>query len=80
MPQILKATYHSGTFILQTACDLPEGVEVELFVKSPQVIPPKITDIEARQDFLRLLVERMQNNPIPSSSPRLTRDMMHERS
>ena len=80
MPQILKATYHSGTFILQTACDLPEGVEVELVVKSPQVIPPKITDIEARQDFLRLLVERMQKNPIPSSSPRLTRDMMHERS
>ena len=80
MPQILKAIYHSGTFILQTACDLPEGVEVELFVKSPQVIPPKITDIEARQDFLRLLVERMQKNPIPSSSPRLTRDMMHERS
>ena len=80
MPQILKATYHNGTFILQTACDLPEGVEVELFVKSPQVIPPKITDIEARQDFLRLLVERMQKNPIPSSSPRLTRDMMHERS
>ncbi len=80
MPQILKAIYHSGTFILQTACDLPEGVEVELFVKSPQVIPPKITDIEARQDFLRLLVERMQKNPIPSSSPRLTRDMMQERS
>ena len=70
MPQILKATYHNGTFILQVACDFPEGVEVELFVKSPQVIPPKITDIKARQDFLRLLVKRMQQNPIPASSPR----------
>ena len=55
-------------------------LRLSFFVKSPQVIPPKITDIEARQDFLRLLVERMQKNPIPSSSPRLTRDMMHERS
>ena len=79
MPQVLKAIYQSGTFILQTACDLPEAVEVELFVKSPQVIPPKIADIKARQDFLRLLVKRMQQNPIPSNSPRFTRDMMHER-
>jgi len=45
MLQALKAIYHSGTFILQTAYDLPEGTEVELFVKSPQIIPPKITDI-----------------------------------
>jgi predicted DNA-binding antitoxin AbrB/MazE fold protein len=79
MPQALKAIYHSGTFILQTACDLPEGIEVELFVKSPQIIPPKITDIVARQNFLRLLVERMQQNPIPSNAPQLTRDMLHER-
>ncbi|MGV2389413.1 MAG UNVERIFIED_CONTAM: antitoxin family protein [Microcystis novacekii LVE1205-3] len=41
MPQALKAIYHSGTFILKTACDLPEGIEVELFVKSPQVVSPK---------------------------------------
>lgn len=80
MSQALKAIYHSGTFILQTACDLPEGVEVEIFVKSPQVIPPHITDIAVRQSFLRLLVERMQQNPIPSNAPRFTRDMLHERS
>ncbi|MBC6455261.1 MAG: antitoxin family protein [Hormoscilla sp. SP5CHS1] len=79
MPQALKAIYHSGTFILQTACDLPEGIQVELFVKSPQVIPPKIADLGARQDFLRRLVERMQQNPIPSNAPRFTRDMLHER-
>ncbi|MEM8637716.1 MAG: antitoxin family protein [Cyanobacteria bacterium P01_G01_bin.54] len=79
MPQTLKAIYRSGTFILQTACDLPEGAEVELAVKSPQVIPPKIVDVEAKQDFLRQLVARMQQNPIPTNAPRLTREMLHER-
>ncbi|OUL37394.1 DUF104 domain-containing protein [Nostoc sp. T09] len=79
MPQALKAIYRSGTFILQTACDLPEGVEVELFVQSPQVVPPKIADISARQNFLKLLVKRMQQNPIPANAPRFTRDMLHER-
>ncbi|PLZ07945.1 antitoxin family protein [Fischerella thermalis] len=79
MPQALKAVYRSGTFILQTACNLPEGVEVELFVQSPRMAPPKIADIAARQNFLKLLVEQMQQNPIPSNAPRFTRDMLHER-
>ncbi|NEP09398.1 MAG: antitoxin family protein [Symploca sp. SIO2C1] len=78
MPQTLKAIYHSGTFILQTACDLPEGVEVELFGQSSQVIPSPIVDIGARENFLKLLVERMQQNPIPTNSPRFTRDMLYE--
>jgi len=79
MSQALKAVYRNGTFILQTACDLPEGIEVELFVQSSQVAPPKITDIAARQNFLKLLVERMQQNSVPSNAPRFTRDMLHER-
>ena len=79
MPQALKAVYRSGTFILETACNLPEGIEVELFVQSAQVAPPRITDVAARQNFLKLLVERMQQNPIPSNAPRFTRDMLHER-
>ncbi|MGL6339647.1 MAG: antitoxin family protein [Waterburya sp.] len=79
MPQALKAIYRNGTFILQTDCNLPEGVEVELFVKPSQVAPPKISDITARQNFLKLLVERMQQNPIPSNTPSFTRDMLHER-
>ncbi|MGA1386668.1 MAG: antitoxin family protein [Flavobacteriaceae bacterium] len=78
MPQALKATYRSGTFILNSACNLPEGAEVELFVKLPQVIPPQITDIAARQDFLKLIVMRMQQNPIPFNAPRFTRDMLYE--
>lgn len=79
MPQALKAVYRSGSFILQTSCNLPEGIEVELFVQSAQVVPPKITDIETRQDFLKLLVEKMQQNPIPANAPRFTRDMLHKR-
>lgn len=79
MPQFLKAIYRNGTFILENPCNLPEGVEVELFVQSSQVIPPQITDIGARQNFLKRLVERMQQNPIPSNAPRFTRDILHER-
>ncbi|WP_026787052.1 MULTISPECIES: antitoxin family protein [Planktothrix] len=79
MPQALKAIYRNGTFILENPCNLPEGVEVELFVQSSQVIPPQITDIGARQNFLKRLVERMQQNPIPSNAPRFTRDILHER-
>ncbi|MBF2089549.1 MAG: antitoxin family protein [Synechococcales cyanobacterium K44_A2020_017] len=79
MPRALKAIYRNGTFVLQTAFDFPEGLEVELFVQSPQVAPPKIADIVARQAFLTNLVERMQQNPIPLTAPQLTRDMLHER-
>lgn len=79
MPKALKAIYRNGTFILQTAYNLPEGSEVELFVQSSQIVPPKIADISARQNFLNLLVERMQHNPIPLAAPRFTRDMLHER-
>ncbi len=61
MPGALKATYHSGTFILQTACDLPEGAEVELFVKPAQVTPPKITDIAAT------IASQTQSNPTISN-------------
>ena len=79
MQQTLKAIYRNGTFILQTACNLPENLEVELVVQSLQVIPPKITDINARKNFLKSLVDRMQENPIPFVAPQFTRDMLHER-
>jgi predicted DNA-binding antitoxin AbrB/MazE fold protein len=79
MPQTLKAIYHSGTFVLQVDCDLPEGAEVELIVQSDSVTPPKIADISARQNFLKLLVEKMQQNPIPFNAPSFTRDTLHER-
>ncbi len=36
MPKTLKAVYRNGVFILQTACNLSEGTEVELLIESPQ--------------------------------------------
>lgn len=79
MPQALKAIYRNGAFILQTAFELPEGTEVELLVQSPQVVSPPISDLETKRQFLKLLIERMQHNPIPPNAPRFTREMLHER-
>lgn len=79
MPQTLKAIYRNGAFILQTAFELPEGTEVELLIQSPQVVSPPISDLETKQRFLKLLVERMQQNQIPLGAPRFTREMLYER-
>jgi predicted DNA-binding antitoxin AbrB/MazE fold protein len=79
MPQALKAIYRNGAFILQTTFDLPEGTEVELLIQSPQVISPPISDAETKRQFLKLLIERMQQNPIPLNAPRLAREILHER-
>ena len=79
MPQALKAIYRNGTFILQTSCDLPEGAEVELLIQSPQVVSPPISDPATKQRFLKELIDRMQQNPIPLNAPRLTREMLYER-
>jgi predicted DNA-binding antitoxin AbrB/MazE fold protein len=80
MPQqALKAIYRNGTFILQSACELPEGTEVELLVQSPHVVSPLLSDVEIKKQFLKSLIERMQQNPIPLNAPRFTRDMLHER-
>jgi predicted DNA-binding antitoxin AbrB/MazE fold protein len=76
----MKAIYRNGAFITQTPCNLPEGTEVELSLQLPQVISPSISDTEAKRRFLKSLVERMQQNPIPLTAPRLTREMLHERS
>ncbi|PSB16190.1 DUF104 domain-containing protein [Phormidesmis priestleyi ULC007] len=79
MSYALKAIYRNGAFILQTACDLPEGSEVELLIQAPQIISPPISDAETKKQFLELLVDRMQQNPIPQNAPRFTRDGLHER-
>ncbi len=79
MTQALKAVYRNGTFILQDALELPEGTEVELLLYSPQIVTPPISDAETKQQFLRSLVERMRQNPIPLNASRFTREMLHER-
>ncbi|ARV57398.1 hypothetical protein BZZ01_01030 [Nostocales cyanobacterium HT-58-2] len=52
MPYALKAIYRNGAFVLQTPCNLPEGAEVELFIQSPQIMSPPISDSETKQCFL----------------------------
>ncbi|MTJ11081.1 DUF104 domain-containing protein [Anabaena sp. UHCC 0187] len=79
MPPTLKAVYRNGTFILETACNLPEGSEVELLIQSSSIVSPPISDVESKQRFLNLLISRMQQNPIPLNAPCFTREMLHER-
>jgi predicted DNA-binding antitoxin AbrB/MazE fold protein len=79
MSQALKAIYHNGTFVLQTAFELPEGTEVELLIQPLKVMSPPISNTENKQRFLKSLVERMQYNPIPLNAPHFTREMLHER-
>ncbi|MGB8703357.1 MAG: antitoxin family protein [Thermosynechococcaceae cyanobacterium] len=79
MPQTLKAIYRNGTFVLKTAYDLPEGTEVDLLIQSQKVVSPPISDPDAKQLFLKSLIERMQRNPIPPNAPQFTRETLHER-
>lgn len=78
MPPTLKAVYRNGTFILETACNLPEGSEVELLIQSSSIVLPPIFDVESKQRFLNLLISRMQQNPIPLNAPHFIREMLHE--
>ncbi|HJQ33879.1 MAG TPA: antitoxin family protein [Pyrinomonadaceae bacterium] len=79
MSQTLKAVYRDGAFIPQTPCDLPEGAEVEITVRAPNLIPPKVTDPEERRRLMDELIQNMLDNPIPDNAPRLTREELHER-
>jgi predicted DNA-binding antitoxin AbrB/MazE fold protein len=80
--QALRAIYRNGAFVPYGVFDLPEGTEVELLIQPsvPSVlVSPPISEPAAKRQFLRTLIERMQQNPIPTHAPRLTRDSLHER-
>lgn len=80
MSQTLKAIYRDGAFIPQTPCDLPDGAEVEITVRAPNLVPPKVTDPDERKRILEEMVARMRANPIPADAPRrFTREELHER-
>jgi predicted DNA-binding antitoxin AbrB/MazE fold protein len=79
MPRSVKAVYHNGVFITREFCDIPEGSEVELIIQGPALLPPEVKGSEEKERILRMAVERMQQNPIPSRAPRLTREALHER-
>jgi predicted DNA-binding antitoxin AbrB/MazE fold protein len=80
MPHTLKGVYRNGTFILEIACNLPEGAEVELLIQSISVVSPAISDLESKKRFLKSLISRMLQNLIPLNAPHFTREMLHERS
>ena len=42
-----KAIYHQGTFVPETARDLPEGAQFELVVQGPLAVSPAITEAAA---------------------------------
>jgi predicted DNA-binding antitoxin AbrB/MazE fold protein len=79
MAQSLKAIYRNGAFIPQTPCDLPDGAEVELTVRTAEIEQPAEPDPEERKRILARMVERMKANPLAPDAPRLTREELHER-
>ena len=79
MNAYVTAVYRQGAFIPETACDLPDGSRVVLWIEEPSLIPPAISDPEERARVLRGIAQRMRENPIPAGAPRLTREQLHER-
>lgn len=75
----LKALYQGGVFVPQEPCDVPEGSEVELIIRGPLIIPPQVKTAKERQHILRMMIERMRQNPLPVDGPPLTREALHER-
>lgn len=79
MSRKLKAVYHGGAFVPQAPCDVPEDSEVELIIQGPFLLPAEVMEPDERKHILKTVVKRMQRNPIPAGTPRLTRDVLHER-
>lgn len=79
MAKSLKAVYQRGAFIPKTPCALPEDSEVELIVQGPVLTQPEVIDSRERASILSKLVARMQQNELPQTAPRFTRESLHER-
>jgi len=79
MSQRVRAVYRDGAFVPQTPLCLPENIEVDLFVESPLILPPEVTEPDERAQVLSEIIARMQQNPIPAEAPPLTREDLHER-
>jgi len=79
MGQTIKAVYHNGAFIPQEPCDLPEGAQVEVVIKSSRLLPPEEPDPEKRRQIMKELLEDMRQHPFPEDAPRFSREEMHER-
>ena len=79
MKRTITATYRGGAFYPDEPCDLPEGAMVEIRELANGVRPPLEVDPEKRRRIMSELVKSMTENPLHLSSPRFTRDELHER-
>jgi len=79
MEATVKAVYQNGVFVPTTPCDFPENTEVQVSVQGPLIIEPEITDSDERTRYMKEVVARMQEHPVPLSAPRFTREELHER-
>jgi hypothetical protein len=79
MSQKLKAVYRRGAFLPKAPCDVPEDSEVELVVHGPFLLAAEAMEPSEREHILKMLVKRMLQNPLPTESPRFSRDELHER-
>ncbi len=79
MNDTVRAVFRGGAFFPEEPRSLPEGTRVELVVQRRGVVPPSITDPDERRRILRELTADMRQDPLPSDSPRFSRDELHER-
>ena len=79
MIQTIRAVFREGAFCPSTPCDFPENAEVDLLAQETSMHRPCVTDAEQRELILRRITERMQNNPLPPTASRFSRDELHER-
>ena len=79
MKRTITATYRGGVFHPDEPCNLPEGASVEIRELANEVRPPLEADPAERRRIMSELVKSMTENPLYLSSPRFTRDELHER-
>lgn len=76
----VRVTYRSGTFVPTDDCTVVvEGSKGIVVLDSGILQPPAVADPEQRRRILQEVVQEIRQNPLPSCSPRFTRDELHER-
>jgi hypothetical protein len=76
----VRVVYRAGTFVPEGDCNVEEGAEGLVIFGVPDLEPSYVVDPAERRRLLSEVVADMRMNPLASSSPRFTRDQMHERS
>ena len=79
MEASIPAVYRDGVFVPTVPCEFPQNAEVEVCLKGPTIIPPRVADLEEQVRIRRKVVERMSSRPLSPNAPRFTREELHER-